>query len=304
MNTKAPARQYLSRIIEISDGRSQCVTRWISRVFVVWLVALVLLSLTPIRRLAAAEVALSPEAEAVRRYILEKEYLEVFGDVHYRVRVQNLVIADLDNDGQNDVILHVQPHYRQSATILVFKISKDLTVKRVAEGLAPGPLRPLSGDYLDSHETGNAVDFSVPSDSDTHNRDTVIATTLKQSANIVAYRNFFHMDARAGMGSYIDMTNVSGASADKTCNDFEFSTVRELAVGHLSGQERNVLAAWVGEEIWVYSIERVRQDGLLEKKRWIVKAPPAFSGFLPNDGLAFKNSTGRREILSVDTGSE
>src|SRR5258706_532899 len=263
---------------------------------------LALIALTSTSAIPAGGSALPPEAEAVRQYILQKEYPEVFGGVQYRVQIQNLIIADVDNDGQNEVIVEMEPHFRQSATIVIFKVSKDLLVTRVKEELAPGPLRPLSGSLLDSHESGYAADLSVDkSQGDQKTKDSVVEAILEQFTNVVAYATFFHVDSRAGAGSYIDMTQVDAISKDKTCESFEFSKVRAIAVGHLAGQEGNSLAAWVGDEIWLYRIYRVKEDGLLEKAHWVVKAPVGFSGFLPADGLAYKNDAGLREVLSIDT---
>jgi hypothetical protein len=42
---------------------------------------------------------LPPRITAVQKYILERDYPEVFGDTHYKTKVQNAVIADLDGDG-------------------------------------------------------------------------------------------------------------------------------------------------------------------------------------------------------------
>jgi hypothetical protein len=44
--------------------------------------------------------AVSPVAAAIEKYVLETEYPEEFDDVLYRVRAENLVIADIDGDGR------------------------------------------------------------------------------------------------------------------------------------------------------------------------------------------------------------
>ena len=101
-----------------------------------------------------------PEIEAVRKFLLDKEYPELF-DKPYRTKIENAVRADLDGDGALEVVLHVMPHYRQSATIVIFRVDKELVVTRLKEGLAPGPLVPLSGTFLDSHSIGHAVDLTL-----------------------------------------------------------------------------------------------------------------------------------------------
>ena len=48
-----------------------------------------------------------------------------------------------------------------AATIVFYRIAENLEVSRVIEGLAPGPLQPLSGEYLDSHTLGAAADLDL-----------------------------------------------------------------------------------------------------------------------------------------------
>lgn len=264
--------------------------------------ALVLAVVGMVRGTPAADASLPPEAEAVKRYILEKEYPEVFDGTHYRVRIKNIVVADVDNDGYKEVVLGVDPHYRQSATIQIFKVSADYTVTRLREGLAPGPLVPLTGNYLDSHTLGQAIDLTIGKGRDDPKvRAVVVETAFKQFGGVVAYSTFFHADGRAGLGFYVDMSDVDVPQGEDSCRDFEFSAIRDIAVGHLAGQQKNVLAAWVGEDVWVYLIEKVRADGYLDKKRWIVKAPEGFTGFLPGKGLSFMERSGKQETLQVDT---
>ena len=43
--------------------------------------------------------------EAVQKYILEKDYPELFKDKPYRTRIENVLIADINNDGKNDLVL-------------------------------------------------------------------------------------------------------------------------------------------------------------------------------------------------------
>jgi len=252
---------------------------------------------------AAAEVPLPPKADAVRRYLLEEEYPEVIGDDHYRIRVESLVVADVDNDGREEVVLHVTPHYRQSATVQIFEVSDDLVVTRVREGLAPGPLRPVSGEFLDSHGSGWGVDFEiVKPKGDPKARGVVVANALEHFGGVVAYPSFLHADGRVGRGFFIDMSDADVPAGAVSCAGFEFSRVRGIAVGVPADQKLNALAAWVGEEIWAYRIDAARPDGFLVKKRWIVKAPADFNGFLPGEGLDYLNGSGQKETLRLELG--
>jgi hypothetical protein len=102
-----------------------------------------------------------PQLEAVKKYILETDYPEVFGTEQYKTRIEGVLDVDIDNDGAREIVVLYFPHYRQSASIVIYKISSDLRVTRVTERLAPGPLQKVSGDYLDSHNLGMGVDFEI-----------------------------------------------------------------------------------------------------------------------------------------------
>ena len=229
--------------------------------------------------------------EAGRKYILEKDYPEVFGTDQYKTRIGGVVDADVDNDGSREIIVLYNPHYRQSATILIYKMDANLQVTRVAEGLAPGPLQKVSGDYLDAHNAGMAVDFEIP-DGDAK-PEALLKTVAKSGMNgLVVYDSFFHMDARTGSPSFLDMRDVKLPSKKHDCSSFEFSTVKQIAAGHLrEDPSQNYLAAWVGDEIYVYLIHGVSNEGMLDKKLWVIKAPQGFNGFERDQGLTYKTGS-------------
>jgi len=242
----------------------------------------------------------SPLVGALKKYILEKDYPELFKDKPYRTRIENILIVDINNDGKNDLIVHFFPHYRQSPSIVMYQVSSKLEIARIKEGLAPGPLKPVGRDYLDSHTLGEAVDFDIgdkQNDPDARNR---MLKASSKFGGVVAYRNFFHADNRIGSGSYIDMTHIDTSKEIKNCESFEFSKVRQIAAGNLRRDKaNNYLAAWVEDQIYVYLIKGVSGEGLLDKRLWIVKAPSKFKGFLPGEGLAYKTLSGKTEILDV-----
>ena len=123
--------------------------------------------------------------------------------------------------------------------------------------------------------------------------DQVLQITLARFGGVVAYHNFYHVDGRKGPASYLDMTNVELPSHAQDCSSFEFSKVRQIAAGGLrEDTARNYLAAWVGDEIYVYLLRGISSQGMLDKKLWIVKAPAEFKGFLPGQGLAYKTASG------------
>jgi hypothetical protein len=232
-----------------------------------------------------------PRLEAVRKYILEKDYPEVFGKDHYKTRIEGILDVDVDNDGSKEIVVLYFPHYRQSASIVIYKIGPDLKVSRVAEGLAPGPLQKISGDYLDSHTLGMAVDMEVPSGKATP--ETVMQIMTKNGMNGFAiYDSFYHVDHRTGSPSIIDMRGVKLPTKNHDCESFEFSRVKQIAAGHLrEDSSQNYLAAWVGDEIYVYLIHGVSEEGMLNKKLWVIEAPKGFKGFEKGQGLTYKTET-------------
>ncbi len=240
----------------------------------------------------------NPRLEAVRNYILEKDYPEVFGNDHYKTRIEGVLDVDVDNDGSKEIVVLYFPHYRQSAPILIYKVSSDLKVTRVAEGLAPGPLQKVSGDYLDSHNLGRAVDMEIPIEQTTPEK--IFQIMAKSGMNgFVTYDSFFHSDSRSGLPSFVDMRGVKLPTKDHDCASFEFSRVKQIAAGHLrEDATRNYLAAWVGNEIYVYLIRGVSKDGLLDKKQWVIEVPKGFKGFEADQGLAYVTETGKN-ILTL-----
>ena len=212
----------------------------------------------------AADV--SPKIEAVKQYLLKDDYPELFGDTPYRMKVNDAIVADVDDDGEDEVVLHVTPHYLQSPTIILFKVSKNLEVTRVIEGLAPGPLLPLTSDFIDSHTLGEAVDFTIGKEqSNPAKRKEVVKLSLEKMGGVVEYRNFIHMDGRKGKGSYIDMTNLAKPPAKDNCEAFEFSIPDEVTVMSKNDGSGNYLLARVGMSIYAYKIHKIREDGFLDK---------------------------------------
>ena len=247
---------------------------------------------------AAPIKALPPEAEAVQKYVLEKDYPELFKDKSYRTRIEDLLIVDVDGDGANEVVVHFYPHYRQSPTVVLYRLSKSLDVTRVLEGLAPGALQPISGDYLDSHTLGEAADIDLSGDqSNPAAREKFLKAGMENFGGVVSYPTFWHFDSRSGGGSYVDMTTIANPPKAKTCEDFEFSKVRQVAFGSLKTETKKYLAAWVNTDIYLYSIQ-FRADGLLDKTVEVLPAPKNFTGFLPGQGLAFANGKGGTDTLA------
>jgi len=251
---------------------------------------------------------LPPELEAVRKYILEEEYPELFGDQPYRTKLEGAQIVDLDGDGRDEVVALYYPHYRQSPFIVIYLLSKNNKVTRVREGLAPGDLVPVSGDYLDSHtlkikDEVQSIDFDIgEKQGDPKARAAMRDVGLDKAVNLVEYRTFFHMDGRKGKGTYVDMTHAANAPRDKTCESFEFARVKSISAGHvLKDKKRNYLAVSVQKKFWIYRIDAIGDTGILDKKLWIVPQPVGFQELLPaQDGnIVYRDVKGKIRELDL-----
>ncbi|MCK7509606.1 MAG: hypothetical protein MZV70_39895 [Desulfobacterales bacterium] len=143
--------------------------------------------------LAATAMAAEPppRIKAVQQYLLEQDYPELFGDTPYRIKAEDVVEGDLDGDGVDEVVMLMRPHFRQSPTIVIFQVSKNLRVRRVKEGLAPGPLQPLSGDFLDSHTLGMGVDVTIANaPTDPGQRRELVAISIKEMGGVARVPQF------------------------------------------------------------------------------------------------------------------
>jgi len=231
--------------------------------------------------------------EAFKTYLLEKDYPEVFKEP-YRARIENILDVDVDNDGVKELVVQFQPHFRQSPSIIIYKVGPKLELTRVTEALAPGPLQKLTGDYLDSHDIGMAVDIELQSARPVQE---MVSQFRGHFVGVVAYDTFYHVHSRKGATVYLDMRHVKGIPKEHTCKSFEFATVKQIAAGGLrEDPSKNYLASWVGNEIYVYLIRSIASDGLLDKQLTIIKAPAGFSGFEPNAGLTYKTASGNATL--------
>ena len=190
-----------------------------------------------------------------------------------------MILADIDNDGSRDAVVHYAPNHRQAPTVLIYTLDAKNKVTRVIEGLAPGPVQRVSGRLVDMHVTGQAIDFSPEGEfEDAASKLEFSLSALNEFGYVVVYENFYHAEARTGRHVFVDMSHARLDAETRDCEDFEIPPIRQVAVGPLEGESDNVLAAWVADEIWIYTIDAVREDGLLEKSVLTMPVPAGFAG--------------------------
>ncbi len=68
-------------------------------------------------------------------------------------------------------------------------------------------------------------------------------------------------------------------------------------------RKRNYLAASVQKKLWIYRIDAFNDNGILDKKLWVVPKPVDFSELLPSqDGnIVYRDAKGRTKDLDVKT---
>ena len=230
-------------------------------------ITIILLSLLGVSNLVfAEEQKFPPRFQAVMDYLMNDEYPELFGDKPYVIQPTGFDIGDLDGDGVDEVVVSFFPHYRQSLTIMIFKVDNKMKVTRITEGLAPGKLVPITGEYLDSHTTGHGIDMTINEEmNDPKKRDDFVKAVMKNMGNVVVYKNFIHSDGREGNGTYIDMMHIENPPKDETCESFEFPRVEQVQIGSKKDDPTPVIMALAGDEVYFYKIKAIRPDGLLDK---------------------------------------
>ncbi len=238
----------------------------------------------------------SDMVEALKQYIIEKDYPEVFEDITYRVEIKNIIFDDLDGDKILEAIVQFKPHYRQSPTIVFYRILPGLKISRVIEGLAPGKIVDAGDYYIDSHTLGLAVDFKI--EGDVVSIDVIkSAMSTKGFGGLVLYPEFIHADNRtySNLPTFIDMSHLDVNAKD--CEPFEFHEVNQIQVG--VHRNTKFLAAWVGSEIYLYKINKFGNDGFIEKELLITQTPEGFKGFSDTDYLGYIDNTGNVFELKI-----
>ncbi len=209
------------------------------------------------------------------RATAEREPVEAFGQVAGFVRVRDIALLDIDGDGSPEAFVWIEPKVRQTPTILAYSYDQQRGARRLLEGLVPGRLQPVSGQFVDDHTMGFGVDMVVGENGKPVDFDRLIAAGVEHGMSLVRYRTFIHADGRKGFVSFVDLSDRALPTPDtKTCRDFEFSSVDALAAGALSGSTTRYLIVLTTKDITIYRFRAIRPNGTFDKDSWI-RARPA-----------------------------
>lgn len=239
----------------------------------------ILIAYTPLY----AQDELPAEVSRVMQFIIKTEYLELYGGQYYKIRLRGYEVIDIDRDGTIEVFLMIYPHYHQTAPIVIYQI-KGNNVSRVFEALAPGPLVNRSGEYLDCHTMGLGIDAANILDKENKqvNPDTIIAWANKRGkqTNIVVYNKFIHIGVSEGKGSFVDMRHQKEFQDALNCEKFQFSCPDEMISGYLNDDSKNkYLICKVKDRLFIYKINKIRPDGIIDKEMKEYDLPDDFVKF-------------------------
>lgn len=237
----------------------------------------------------------------VTEYVLNENYPELFDNKPYRIKVEHIFASDIDNDGSKEVVMHTIPHFRQSPTIMFFEVAES-QVRQVAEGLAPGPLQPVSGQFLDSHTLGQGVDFSVE-DQTPEKIGKIVPVARQRFGGVVAYDDFLHVDGRAGKNVFVDMRGMDVPADADSCADFEFSLPEFVTSGRFQPDGDVHLLAIVEGNAYFYRIRNFLADGRIDKAVTIRPLPDDFHEMssLPDEVFRYRDVDGDEHAFDALT---
>ena len=244
-----------------------------------------------------------PDVQAVFRYLLANDVPEQYGNIKVKLRPRGYEIVDIDQDGTREVFFWSAPHYHQTAPVLIYQVFDDGSVKRVKEGLAPGPLVDLTGELGDSHRTGYAADEQIPNASP-GDLSLMVKSFVRFRMQVVEYSHFYHT-ARAGdAGGYLDMTHQKRFTEEdrNSCLEFQLSRTMAIGSGRIGDSEYPFFVALAGDTIDIYRIKGIDRFGFLDKTIWRIDKPDDFNGFVKgvDQTIRYWNENNEQKLLEVD----
>lgn len=246
----------------------------------------------------AQEPAQPKEVAAVLGYILKNQYLEVYNDKHYRIRVRGYAYGDIDGDGLVEVFILIDPHYHQSAPIQIYQIQRNGSIQRLRESLAPGCLIPRDDQRLDPHTLGLAMDIAAVKP---ESKYMDLAKKLSDKTHVVVYKNFIHSDMPKDEPGFLDMTSRGEFTSQDKCEFLQFSQPEAIEVGGYSKIPGvKIIAALMKDEIVLYRIQKISTEGFLDKSISTIPRPRGATTLLclPNGQLGVGLPNGQRLALA------
>ena len=195
-------------------------------------------------------------------------------------RIRDISLLDIDGDGAPEAFVAIAPSYRQTPTVLVYKYSPNSGARPLLEALAPGRLGRATGDLLDLHASGSAMDLTLGDGRKAVDTMKFVTTAARQGMSVVRYQSFFHTDMRQGSVAYVDLADRKlPGSATTTCARLDFGAVEALASGRLAGDTTyRYLVALTAKDVTVYRFDGVSPQQMLLKRTWVRDRPGRVTG--------------------------
>lgn len=216
---------------------------------------------------------------------LAADRIEVFDSAVGHPKLVKAVPMELNGDTIPEWAVAIQPDFRQTPTILIYRRGSDGALVRIVEGLAPGRLVPVDGSQRDTHTFGVGVDFTPESTGTPLDTTNLMRMANRTGLSIVGYGTFFHADMRSRT-TYVIRNSGKTVPADTSlsCAHFQFAPVLDLAYGTLRGDPANrYLVALTPGQITLYRFSALSADGWIEK-RTIVRDVPEGRARLERNG--------------------
>ncbi len=191
--------------------------------------------------------------------------------------VGGVAFLDVEHKGAPLAFVWIAPTYRQTPTILVFRVDPVAGAHILREGLAPGRLVSRSSPLHDPHTLGVAMDMSGMESA----TESIFRKMMDRSDSLsfVRYQTFLHTDSRQGVVTYLDLTDYVVPGGRQNCANIEFGIVTGAASGTLDGDtKREYLVALTDQDVTIYRFDEVRDDGTFDKRIWMRQRPPGVTG--------------------------